>query len=144
MYDKDNDYFKLSVRDLNFGSLCSKPQADRVSNIAWAKNGQSLLYVVTNDKKRPFRLVLLILSLIMLVPDSIRSPEIKLTFDSLRIYCSMLDSNVEDVLLLEEPQENVHLNIRHTKDFQFLTVNVFSSQSSKVCLLECFASPLNS
>lgn len=58
MYDKDNDCFKLLVRDLNFGSLCSKPQADRVSNIAWAKNGQALLYVVTNHDKRPYRLVI--------------------------------------------------------------------------------------
>lgn len=71
MYDKDNDYFKLSVRDLNFGSLCSKPQANRVSNIAWAKDGQALLYVVTNDKKRPFRLVWLTLSLTKFVSDSI-------------------------------------------------------------------------
>ncbi|KAK4393360.1 Dipeptidyl aminopeptidase BI [Sesamum angolense] len=102
MYDKDNDYFKLSVRDLNFGSLCSKPQADRVSSIAWAKDGQALLYVVTDDKKRPFRL-----------------------------YCSMLGSNDEDVLLLEELQEKVHLGIRHTKDFRYLTVNAFSTQSSK-------------
>lgn len=67
MFDKDNDCFKLSVRDLNFGSLCSKPQADRVSSIAWAKNGQALLYVVTNDKQRPFRLALLIVALIILV-----------------------------------------------------------------------------
>lgn len=59
MYDKDNDHFKLSVRDLNSGSLCNKPQADRVSSIAWAKNGQALLYVVTDDKKRPFRFTLL-------------------------------------------------------------------------------------
>lgn len=58
MYDKDNDYFKLSVRELNFGSLCSKPQADRVSNLAWAKNGQALLYVVTDHYKRPYRLVI--------------------------------------------------------------------------------------
>lgn len=57
MYDKDNDYFKLSVRDLNFGSLCSKPQADRVSNLAWAMDGKALLYVVTDDNKRPYRLV---------------------------------------------------------------------------------------
>lgn len=71
MYDKDNDYFKLSVRDLNFGSLCSKPQANRVSNIAWAKDGQALLYVLTNDKKRPFRLVWLTLSLTKFVSDSI-------------------------------------------------------------------------
>lgn len=58
MYDKDNDCFKLSVRDLNFGSLCSKPQADRVSNIAWGKDGQALLYVVTDHCKRPYRLVI--------------------------------------------------------------------------------------
>lgn len=55
MYDKDNDYFKLCVRNLYSGALCSKPHADRVSNIAWAKNGQALLYVVTDQKKRPFR-----------------------------------------------------------------------------------------
>ncbi|KAG8384469.1 hypothetical protein BUALT_Bualt04G0121000 [Buddleja alternifolia] len=113
MFDKDNDHFKLSVRDLNFGSLCSKPQADRVSSIAWAKDGQALLYVVTDNKKRPFR-----------------------------IYCSMLGSNDEDVLLLEEPQENVHLSIRHTKDFRFLTVNAFSTQSSKVFLINA-ADPLS-
>lgn len=58
MYDKDNDYFKLSVRDLNFGLLCSKPQADRVSNVAWAKGGQALLYVITDQNKRPYRFVI--------------------------------------------------------------------------------------
>ncbi|XP_047958257.1 protease 2 isoform X1 [Salvia hispanica] len=113
MYDKDNDHFKLSVRDLNSGSLCNKPQADRVSSIAWAKNGQALLYAVTDDKKRPFR-----------------------------IYCSMLGSDAEDVMILEEPQENVHLTVRHTKDFQFLTVNLFTTQTSKVFLLNA-ANPLS-
>jgi protease II len=58
MYDKDNDSFRLSVRNLNSGALCSKPQADRVSNLAWAKDGQALLYVVTDQHKRPCRLVL--------------------------------------------------------------------------------------
>lgn len=57
MYDKDNDYFVLSVRNLNSGSLCRKPQAVRVSNIAWAKDGQMLLYVVTDNNKRPYRCV---------------------------------------------------------------------------------------
>lgn len=57
MYDKDNDYFKLSVRNLNSGSLCSKPQAGRVSNLAWAKDGQALLYVLTDNNKRPYRWV---------------------------------------------------------------------------------------
>nr|GMC68695.1 protease 2-like [Ipomoea batatas] len=107
MYDKDNDYFKLSVRDLNFGSLCTKPQVDRVSNIAWAKNGQALLYVVTDHQKRPCRL-----------------------------YCSMLNTDEEDVLLLEEPNASVNLNIRHTKDFHFVTVNVLATTFSKVFLID--------
>ncbi|KAL7602515.1 hypothetical protein Lser_V15G22179 [Lactuca serriola] len=40
MYGKDNDFFKLCVRDLSLGSLCSKPQDDSVCNVAWAKGGQ--------------------------------------------------------------------------------------------------------
>lgn len=55
MYDKDNDYFRLSVRDLNSGSILSKPQADRVSNLAWVKDGKALLYTVTNNNRRPYR-----------------------------------------------------------------------------------------
>nr|XP_043616591.1 protease 2 [Erigeron canadensis] len=113
MYDKDNDFFKLCVRDLNFGSLCSKPQADWVSNVAWAKGGQALLYVVTDQNKKPYRL-----------------------------YCSMLGSKDEDVMLLEEPKENVHINIRHTKDFFYVTVNVFSTTYSKVFLINA-ADPLS-
>ncbi|CAK7339455.1 unnamed protein product [Dovyalis caffra] len=113
MYDKDNDYFKLSVRNLNSGALCSKPQADRVSNLAWAKDGQALLYVVTDQHKRPCR-----------------------------IYCSMIGSTEEDVLLLDEPAENVYVNIRHTKDFCFVTVNTFSTTSSKVFLINA-ADPLS-
>ncbi|KAL6961613.1 hypothetical protein U1Q18_039387, partial [Sarracenia purpurea var. burkii] len=113
MYDKDNDYFKLSVRDLNFGSLCTKPQADRVSNLAWAKSGKQLLYVVTDHNKRPYR-----------------------------IYCSTIGSNEEDVLLLEESTANVYVNIRHTKDFRFVTVNTFTTTSSKVFLINA-ADPLS-
>lgn len=58
MYDKDKDLFRLSVRNLNSGALCSKPQAERVSNLAWAKDGQALLYCVTDQNKRPYRLVM--------------------------------------------------------------------------------------
>lgn len=44
----------------------------------------------------------------------------------------MIGSTDEDVLLLEEQNENVYVNIRHTKDFHFVTVNTFSPTSSKV------------
>ncbi|KAF3438879.1 hypothetical protein FNV43_RR17154 [Rhamnella rubrinervis] len=106
MYDKDNDYFRLSVRNLNSGALCSKPQADRVSNLAWAKDGQALLYVVTDQNRRPYR-----------------------------IYCSMIGSTDDDIMLLEESDESVYLNIRNTKDFRFVTVHMFSTTSSKVFLI---------
>ncbi|XP_065876465.1 uncharacterized protein [Euphorbia lathyris] len=112
MYDKDNDWFRLSVRNLNSGALCSKPQADRVSNLAWAKDGQALLYVVTDQHKRPCR-----------------------------IYCSMIGSTDEDILLLDEPNEDIFVNIRHTKDFRFVTVNTFSPTFSKVFLINA-ADPL--
>ncbi|XP_021751822.1 uncharacterized protein LOC110717433 [Chenopodium quinoa] len=113
MYDKDNDFFKLSVRDLITGALCDKPQADWVSNVAWTKDGQSLFYVVTDHYKRPCKL-----------------------------YCSILGSNDDDVLLLEEPKENVYVSIRHTKDFQFVTVYIFSTTVSKVFLIDS-ANPLS-
>lgn len=113
MYDKDKDLFRLCVRNLNSGALCSKPQAERVSNLAWAKDGQALLYVVTDQNKRPYR-----------------------------IYCSMIGSTDDDVLILEESDNNVFVNIRHTKDFRFVTVNTFSTAFSKVFLINA-AAPLS-
>ncbi|KAL4180369.1 hypothetical protein AMTRI_Chr13g91790 [Amborella trichopoda] len=112
MYDKDKDYFTLSVRDLNTGSLCSRPRADRVANLAWAMGGEALLYTVTNDFKRPYR-----------------------------IFCSILGSGKDDILVMEDSDETVYLNIRNTKDYRFVTVNVFSSTFSKVFLLNV-AAPL--
>ena len=51
-----------------------------------------------------------------------------------RLYCSMIGSTDEDTLLLEEPDDDVHVYIRHTKDFNFVTVNRFTPTSSKVCM----------
>ncbi|KAK1293278.1 hypothetical protein QJS10_CPB17g02547 [Acorus calamus] len=113
MYDKDKDTFVLSVRDLIAGTLCNKPQAERVSSLAWAMNGKALLYTITNRDKRPYR-----------------------------IYCSIIGSNKEDTLILEEPDENVNVHIRSTKDFHFVTVNTFSDDFSKVYLINA-ADPLS-
>lgn len=113
MYDKDKDSFTLSVRDLTTGSLCDKPQADRVSNLSWVMNGKALLYAVTNNDKRPYR-----------------------------IFCSIIGSGKDDVLIMEEPDEDVYVNIRNTKDFRFVTVNAFSNTSSKVYLINA-ADPLS-
>ncbi|PKI64747.1 hypothetical protein CRG98_014879 [Punica granatum] len=54
----------------------------------------------------------------------------------------MIGSVEDDVLLLEEPNDNVYVNLRHTKDFQFVTVNTFSTTSSKVFLIDA-ANPLS-
>ncbi|KAM0827069.1 hypothetical protein ACQ4PT_068435 [Festuca glaucescens] len=58
MYDKDKDSFTLLVRDMVTGTLCDKPRADRVSNISWAMDGKALVYVVTNEDRRPYRMTL--------------------------------------------------------------------------------------
>lgn len=57
-----------------------------------------------------------------------------LAFLSNRIYCSMIGSTDDDVLILEESDNNVFVNIRNTKNFWFVTVNTFSTVSSKVLL----------
>ncbi|KAK3133492.1 hypothetical protein QOZ80_6AG0537250 [Eleusine coracana subsp. coracana] len=106
MYDKDKDSFTLLVRDLVTGTLLDKPRADRVSNISWAMDGKALVYIVTNEDRRPYRL-----------------------------FCSIIGSNKDDILILEEPDENIFLNIRHTKDFRYITLNVFSDTHSRVYLI---------
>ncbi|KAG6489567.1 protease 2-like [Zingiber officinale] len=106
MYDKEKDSFTLCVRDLTTGMLCDKPQADRVANLSWAMNGKALLYTVTDNDKRPYR-----------------------------IFCSILGSNKDDILIFEESKDNAVVEIRNTKDFQFITVNIFSNNSSKVFLI---------
>uniref|UniRef100_A0A0E0ESW1 Prolyl endopeptidase n=1 Tax=Oryza meridionalis TaxID=40149 RepID=A0A0E0ESW1_9ORYZ len=97
MYDKDKDSFTLMVRDLVTGTLCDKPRADQVSNISWAMDGKALVYIVTNEDRRPYRII---------------------------------GSSKDDVLMLEEPDENIYLNIRHTKDFRFITLNVYLINAS--------------
>jgi len=51
----------------------------------------------------------------------------------------MLGSDDDDVLLLNEPNENVYVSIRNTKDFCFATVYVFSTTASKVTLSSHFS-----
>eukprot|EP01018_Ginkgo_biloba_P003873 Gb_38885 [translate_table: standard] len=74
--------------------------------VAWAKDGHALVYVVTDSSKRPFR-----------------------------VFCSVLGSSESDVMLMEELDETCYINIRNTKDYQFITVNSSSSTSSEVCLI---------
>jgi len=47
----------------------------------------------------------------------------------------MIGSNEDDILMLEEHDENIFLNIRHTKDFRYITLNVFSDTHSKVLFI---------
>ncbi|RZC45284.1 hypothetical protein C5167_038231 [Papaver somniferum] len=113
MYDKENDCFKLSVRDLSSSSLFKKPEVDRVAGLAWGRDGKSLFYTVTDSNKRPYR-----------------------------IFRSVIGENENDLLVMEESDVNAYLSIKHTKDFQFVTVNVSSVTSSKVYLINA-ADPLS-
>ncbi|KAE8665934.1 putative molybdopterin cofactor sulfurase [Hibiscus syriacus] len=73
--------------DHKFLAYTIKLHANHVSNLAWVKDGQALLYVVTDENKRPYR-----------------------------IYCSMIGSTDEDVLLQEEKDENVYVFLINAAD----------------------------
>lgn len=55
-----------------------------------------------------------------------------------RIYCSMIVSNEEDIMIFEEADDNIYVNIRHTKDFHYVTVNMFSTKYSKVSVFTLY------
>lgn len=44
----------------------------------------------------------------------------------------MIGSTEEDILVLEESDDGAYINLRHTKDFQFVRVTTFTATSSKV------------
>jgi len=106
VYVKDNDFFTLHVKDLRSGCLHHKPKIDRVASRAWAKDGCSLLYTVTNSSKRPFQ-----------------------------VFCRSLESNELDTLLMEDVDDACYVNIRNTKDYEFITINCSSNTSSQVYFL---------
>ncbi|KAL5819500.1 hypothetical protein ACOSQ4_023342 [Xanthoceras sorbifolium] len=98
---------KIEQKLLDYNKEAERFGASSSSGVKYSMGqGWALLYVVTDHNKRPYR-----------------------------IYCSIIGSTDEDVLLLEESDENVYVNIRHTKDFHFVTVNTFSTTSSKVFLI---------
>ncbi|RAL37215.1 hypothetical protein DM860_004137 [Cuscuta australis] len=115
MYDKENDLFKLSVRDLNLGSPCNKPQADHVTSIAWAMNGQALLYVVT-DHQKPYRLYCNMLGtgkdvLLFEEPSTSVNMHIRHTKDFLFVTVNVLASTSSKVFLIDgsEPLSGLKL-----------------------------------
>lgn len=107
VYLKEKDFFTLFIKDLRSNRLHHKPTVDRVASLAWAKDGYSLLYTVTNSSKRPYR-----------------------------VFCRRLESSEPDTLVMEDVDDTCYIHVRNTKDYEFITINCSSNTSSQVHFLD--------
>lgn len=101
------ELFMLHVKDLKTGSILSNTNVEGVVSLAWAKDGQTLLYTVIDDLQRPYK-----------------------------VFGRRMDSEYEDMLLFEEKDKSCCVDITSTKDCQFITINSNSRTSSEVYLMD--------
>lgn len=101
------ELFMLHVKDLKTGSTLSNTKVEGVVSLAWAKDGQTLLYTVTDELQRPYK-----------------------------VFGRRMDSEYEDMLLFEEKDKSCCVDITSTKDCQFITINSNSRTSSEVYLMD--------
>lgn len=50
-----SEQFILQVKDLKNGSIVSRSQADGVVSLAWAQDGSTLFYTISDENQRPYR-----------------------------------------------------------------------------------------
>lgn len=50
-----HERFMLQIKDLRSGCLISKLAVDGVVSLAWAQDGNTLFYTVSDDNQRPYR-----------------------------------------------------------------------------------------
>ncbi|KAJ7943291.1 protease 2 [Quillaja saponaria] len=108
-----SEQFMLQIKDLRSGYIDSKSRVDGVVSLAWAQDGNTLFYTLSDDNQRPYRVLCR-----------------KIGYDS-----------VDDLLVFTESDSNFCLDITSTKDGKFITVNSNSRTSSEVYLIDA-ANPL--
>ncbi|KAH9301184.1 hypothetical protein KI387_012767, partial [Taxus chinensis] len=99
--------FTLFVKDLWTGSILSNTNIEGVVSLAWGKDGKILLYTVSDDLHRPFK-----------------------------VFGKRIDSEYEDMLLFEENDKSCCVDIASTKDCQFIIINSNSRTSSEVYFMD--------
>ncbi|KAI4357962.1 hypothetical protein L6164_001874 [Bauhinia variegata] len=91
--------FMLQVKDLRSGHIDPKMAVDGVVSLAWAQDGRSLFYTLSDDNQRPYRVI-----------------------------CRKLGcDNVNDLPIFAESDSSFCVDITSTKDGKFITVYVINA-----------------
>ncbi|XP_058112464.1 uncharacterized protein LOC131255693 [Magnolia sinica] len=101
------ELFSVQIKDLTTGRVLPKSGVEGVVSLAWAKDSSNLLYTVSDDTQRPYR-----------------------------VLCTKLGSDTTDYLLYTEKDLGCCVDITSTKDGKFITVNSNSRTSSEVYVID--------
>lgn len=102
------EWFKLQVKDLNKGCILPNIQVEGVVSVAWAKDGSTLFYTLSDEHQRPYR-----------------------------VLCTNLrSSNLENAVVFTERDSKYCVDITGTKDGKFITLNSSSRNSSEVYVID--------
>ncbi|XP_050223257.1 uncharacterized protein LOC126673230 [Mercurialis annua] len=109
-----SEQFILQIKDLRNGSIVPKSNTNGVVSLAWAQDGRTLFYTITDESQRPYR-----------------------------VLCTKLGSDeIDHVTVFTESDLSFCVDITSTKDGKFITVNSNSRTSSEVYVIEA-ANPLH-
>ncbi|KAM1102541.1 hypothetical protein ACFX14_011401 [Malus domestica] len=115
---KGDEQFRLQIKDLRSGCVIPKVRVDGVVSLAWAQDGSTLFYTLSDENQRPYRHTLFL------------------------VCCSKLGSDdIENITVFTESNSSFCVDITSTKDGKFITVNSNSRTSSEegTLLFHCFA-----
>lgn len=99
-----SERFTLRITDLETGEILDEPIADTLGSPVWAEDGQHLLYVVVNDRWRPYQVRLHTLS----------------------------TAGGDDPVLYEEADESFFVSVDKTSSDQFLLIAAGDHVTSEV------------
>ncbi|XP_048136248.1 dipeptidyl aminopeptidase BI isoform X1 [Rhodamnia argentea] len=103
-----SEWFKLQVKDIERGCMLPNIQVEGVVSVAWAKDGSTLFYTLSDEHQRPYR-----------------------------ILCTKLrSSNLENAVIFTERDSKYCVDITGTKDGKFITLNSSSRNSSEVYVID--------
>ncbi|XP_077237637.1 prolyl oligopeptidase family protein [Tasmannia lanceolata] len=102
-----SELFVLQIKDLRTGCVITKSRVDGVVSLAWSSDSSSLLYTISDETQRPYR-----------------------------VLRTKLGSDAGDDLLFTESDLSCCVDITGTKDGKFITVNSNSRTSSEVYVVD--------
>ncbi|XP_038692383.1 dipeptidyl aminopeptidase BI [Tripterygium wilfordii] len=103
-----SEQFMLQIKDLRNGCIVPGLQVDGVVSLAWAQDGNTLFYTISDENQRPHR-----------------------------VLCTRLGQDVAfQVPVFVEDDSRFCVDITNTKDGKFITVNSNSRTSSEVYVID--------